>query len=401
MPSDARSTTSWVPPGTRSVHDSAADAPAVPAPDPAELEALARDVLPHDEAVTSGFSNGVVAVQADQTHYSGGFALFMGLRHGCAVAIAPADTPRLTTTDGVTHRLHPAANVPPWVRSLGAFLSEGVATDREAPTWHVAVANTLPSTMGDGALAALLVALRRALAAQDAAPSLPAPADLAPLLATVYDRPCSIAYPIAADAATPGQFILVDTATHEHLPVPTEAASTLAWAVIDIGNPPVRPASFYRKKHDAAEDALALLQDRGFPSLQAFRDLEHRDLERAGNQLPPDAQPVVRHLVTENRRVQRHVAVLRRGDWQMVGALLRMSHATLRDHWASTSAPADALVSASETLSMDGLYGACMTERDGAVLVTGRPSTFDAALRSLLATADLQHGRSPRVLRPV
>jgi galactokinase len=88
-------------------------------------------------------------------------------------------------------------------------------------------------------------------------------------------------------------------------------------------------------------------------------------------------------LVTENRRVQKHVAALRRDDWQMVGALLLMSHASLRDDWKGTTAAADTLVEAVEARTHDGLYGACMTERGGGVLVVGRPHAFEEGIRDL------------------
>jgi galactokinase len=195
--------------------------------------------------------------------------------------------------------------------------------------------------------------------------------------------------------------VLVDTATHEHLAVPTEAADAIAWVVLGAADPPLRPPSFYRQRKEQADTALTHLRAHGFPALQAFRDLAHRDLERARRALPEALQPIARHLVTENRRVQRHVAVLRRGDWQMVGGLLRMSHASLRTHWGSTPPIADALAAATESPAMDGLYGACMTERDGAVLVVGRPGTLADDVPRLHEVVAAQHGRPLRVLRPV
>jgi galactokinase len=69
--------------------------------------------------------------------------------------------------------------------------------------------------------------------------------------------------------------------------------------------------------------------------------------------LPARLTSVARHLVTDNRRVQKMVAALRRSDWQMVGALLLMSHASRRDAWQGTSAEADFLVEHVEATTLE------------------------------------------------
>ena len=400
MPSDARSLSSWMPPGPN---------PFVAAPDafasatarsPSVLEANALQLLDRPTQPTVKSAHGLVALQADQTHYSDGFALFMGVAQGCAVALQPTEAPStLHLSTGETVPLTLSEQLPAWGKAIRHVL-EALPHDAAASHWQMGVVNALPASCGDSTLAALLIAVRRALADHLDARPLPSLTTLAAAASQAYDRPVGIAPFLAARATAPKRFVLVDTATHEHLSVPTEAASALAWAVIETARPPLRPPVFYREKKAQADEALAHLRANGFSDLRAFRDLEHRDLERAGQVLPEKLRPIVRHLVTENRRVQRYVAGLRQSDWQMVGGLLRMSHASLRTTWNSTAPPADVLVDVTERPSMDGLYGACMTERDGAVLVVGRPSTVTEGLHHLNDAVEAQHGASIRILPP-
>ena len=60
-----------------------------------------------------------------------------------------------------------------------------------------------------------------------------------------------------------------------------------------------------------------------------------------------------------------------------------MSHASLRDQIEATTPTADAFVEAVESPTLDGIYGACMTSRDGLILVAGRPHALDDLLASI------------------
>jgi galactokinase len=101
--------------------------------------------------------------------------------------------------------------------------------------------------------------------------------------------------------------------------------------------------------------------------------------------------------------VQKHVAAMRRGDWQMIGALLLMSHASLRDALEGTTDLSDEVVEAVESMMLDGAYGACMTSRDGLILVTGRPHALDNLLDAIPTTvseAASAAGAELHTLRP-
>lgn len=413
MTSDVPSSLSSVPPSRR--EDAFVEAPetldAYDAPDRAVMrkraQAVLGDQLDDAEAVmATAYACGTVGVQADQTHYSDGFGLLMPLQQGVAVAARRADATRVVS-EGEGQGWGVDADEPPlWVTAVHRVLQELLADQ----SVEVAVVSTVPEVCRDGALSALAVALVRLVRRLDVptAVGLDSVADvrddLVPLLAgelgAALDEPYSTAYLLAAFAGPDPAFTLVDTTTREHLPVETEARTALRWAVVDPISPVPRSPDFHRRRQDQARVALKRLRNHGFEGLESFRDLQHRDLERAVEGLPSGLAPVARHLVTENRRVQKHVAAMRRSDWQMIGALLVMSHASQRDEWGGTHKAADAVVEEAKTRTQDGFYGACMTSRTGAVLVVGRANNFERGLRHLVDAVEPVLGHAPRILVP-
>lgn len=400
MASDASTSSPRLPPVSDPFVDEPARFTSARSPDADALRHRVRDDViarcrDDPDGVEHAFAHGPLSIQATQTVYSDGFALLKSMRQGVAVAVAPAsgnapvvmagpDQWLLSATDGAASGPRPA-----WVEAVAAVVD--VCTP--ATPVDVAVASTVPPVCADAAWSALVVATARALRRLDVT-SPPSPDDVATvrddLLPSLVDRiestsgtPWSVAPLLAAYAGQAPDFTLVDTQTREHLPVETDANEVLQWALLDPGGAQLPRADFYRRQQSDAEAALTALRDHGFPGLVAFRDLEHRDLQRAVDAVPPNLEAIVRYLVTENRRVQKHVAALRRGDWQMTGALLLMSHAAQRDRIGATTPEADALVRAVEDMTLDGFYGACMVDRGGGVLVTGRAASFVANLQTL------------------
>jgi galactokinase len=266
----------------------------------------------------------------------------------------------------------------------------------------------VPAACFDARLAALGVAAARAASRLAGASSSEGgaaeeTADWERVQACVADGagvPFSVAYVLAAAEGDSPHYVLADTATGEHLPVAAPPTDELARGLFVVGDATssreqssaARPPAFHRERRRQAEDALRTLRASGsFDGLTAFRDLEHRDLERALHALPPRLQPIARHLLTENRRVQKLVRAARTGDWQFFGALLLMSHASRRHDWwgaprdanhdAADDAALHAVVEAAKIADEDGLYGACATGRGPCVLVVGRPAALPAFFR--------------------
>ena len=60
-------------------------------------------------------------------------------------------------------------------------------------------------------------------------------------------------------------------------------------------------------------------------------------------------------------------------DWQKFGGLLFISHSSVSNEWKGSSKLIDSVVTEAENMSSDGIYGACMTGRGGAIVVVGLP----------------------------
>lgn len=327
----------------------------------------------------AAFAHGGTGLLCDHTHYFDGFALLKSLPLGTAVA--------LRSTDGERSRIVFEGGSDTWTFDL----SEGARDD--PPVWvciavqtiremampesqvEAAVVSTIPASCMDAYVAALGIATARACQSVFARSEDSAQVCrlVRGVLTDCMEGPFSIAYLLAADGGRPEDFSLVDTLNLERMPVESPSREILGWGLVDVKMGPLRDASFHRKRRDMADEAADLLKAKGFPSMQSLRDLEHKDLKPALELLPRRLRSVVRHLVTENRRVQKLVAAVRRRDWQMFGALLLMSHDSMQKDWESTNALVDLVVRETEEMSLEGMYGACMTGRGGSVLMVGQP----------------------------
>jgi galactokinase len=94
-----------------------------------------------------------------------------------------------------------------------------------------------------------------------------------------------------------------------------------ALAVLDSGAPRSLAKSGYNERREECRRAIELL------GLESLRDAED------GSGLPPPLDRRVRHVITENERVDAAVAALADGDLQTLGELLNASHASLRDDY--------------------------------------------------------------------
>lgn len=376
---------------------------------PHQLTERCRSVLverfgPESDEIEATFAHGVAGLIGDHTHYFDGFGFLMSLPLGTAVAArgkleGPSrltfeggpeswefDTSRPSGTDG-----------PAWTRLVQDIFH------RLAPSGasvDVAVLSTVPPASLDGYLAALGVAAARTAQALFALSE--STLDILHLVRNVIEActayPFSIAHLIASDSGSPDQYTLVDTHTMEHLALEAPTRDVLGCGLVDVGMEALQEAAVHVKKREAAAEAAAVLRQNGFPRLASLRDLEHKDLKAALGVLPRRLKPSVRHLVTENRRVQKLVIAVRRRDWQMFGALLLMSHSSHQKDWSSTNELLDAVVHETETMSIEGMYGACVTGRGGCVLTVGQPFIVPRCLDRIQSSVEERFQIRPNVM---
>ena len=359
-------------------------------PTPDEMTGRAERLLtdrfgPSEASGVSGFAFGAAGVQADHSHYFNGFALLKPMRMGTAAALRPirdrewriavdgsSETFRFEL-DGRTDDTPPiAARVAPSVLSaIGAPQTGGV---------EVAIASSVPEGLESGHLASVAVAVLRATSEWEET-SLTGESGTTLLKHAVEvstGAPFSAAYIVGSQVMETEPFLLVDVETLEQLIVESPGKTLPALALVQTS---ARPRRVDRNNRITIyREIVSRLQEKRFTRLTSLRDLEHRDLEAAMALLPRRLRPALRSLVSENRRVQRLVAAIRSQDWQLMGALLLMSHSSRREDWMGTTALQDFVVDSAERFSLDGVYGAARLGEEEFVLVAGQPYRLPAFL---------------------
>jgi galactokinase len=103
---------------------------------------------------------------------------------------------------------------------------------------------------------------------------------------------------------------------------------------LDSGERHANAASGYNERRSECAAACERL------GISSLRDATLEDTER----LPSPLAERVRHVITENERVEQTVTALERGDLGMVGELLDASHASLRDCYEISTPAVEATV---------------------------------------------------------
>ncbi len=116
-----------------------------------------------------------------------------------------------------------------------------------------------------------------------------------------------------------------------------------------------------RVRHDLADGKYAMRRRQCETAARALGVKSLRDLpgepDDAGRLPDPVLGRRVRHVITENRRVQATAEALQRGDLAAMGAILTRSHQSLRDDFEVSWPQADAVV---EAALASGALGARM-----------------------------------------
>jgi galactokinase len=126
----------------------------------------------------------------------------------------------------------------------------------------------------------------------------------------------------------PERALRIDFRSLEVTPVALELGD-YKLITLDSGESHVHAGSGYNERRAESARARELL------GLESLRDATLDDAER----LEPPLAARVRHVVSENARVDQAVAALARGDMEELGRLLDASHASLRDDY-QVSTPA-------------------------------------------------------------
>ncbi|MBL1068670.1 galactokinase [Streptomyces sp. 7-21] len=208
--------------------------------------------------------------------------------------------------------------------------------------------------------------------------------------------PCGILDQMASACCTAGHVMYLDTRDLTARQVPFDmAAEGLRLLVVDPQVKHVHADGAYAKRRAACEAGAAAL---GVPAL---RDVPADGLDDALARIDDaEIRRRVRHVVTENRRVERVIELLDAGRPRDIGPVLSEAHASLRDDFEVSCPELDLAVAASVEA---GALGARMTGGGfggSAIVLVEEPAVghVSQAVRDAFAARDLT---APRLFEAV
>ncbi|MED5261197.1 MAG: galactokinase [Myxococcota bacterium] len=171
---------------------------------------------------------------------------------------------------------------------------------------------------------------------------------------------CGILDPFASALARSDFALRIDCRSQAVEPIPLDAKRAVV-LVAHSGITRALARGDYRDRVDECRRAFEIATDSGqlAPQATSLRDFGRADLARLESVLEPALLARVRHVVSENERVDLVCAALKAGDYAAVGACLREGHRSLRDDFAVSTPELDALCAIADTLP--GVYGSRLT----------------------------------------
>ncbi len=208
--------------------------------------------------------------------------------------------------------------------------------------------------------------------------------------------PCGVMDQTASACCTEGHVLHLDTRDLTQRQVPFDAAAHgLRLLVVDTRVRHALGDGAYARRRAGCEAGAAAL------GVRTLRDVPYEELPAALERLAdPVVRAYVRHVVSDNRRVERTMALLEAGDVRGVGPVLVEGHASLRDDLRVSCRELDLVVASALAA---GALGARMTGGgfggSAVVLVDeGRADAVASAVAAAFATAGLT---APRVFPAV
>jgi galactokinase len=257
------------------------------------------------------FAPGRVNLIGEHTDYNDGLCLPFAIERGVTVTAELQDGGDIVSPDlGEDDRF------------LQGTVAELRRTGVELPGCRLGLASDLPQGVGLASSAALCVALSLALYGI-AGVEQPRPVRLARLCSRVESeagQETGLLDQLASLLGEEGRAVRLDMRTLEARSVELDLRGHVL-ATLDSGASRSLAESGYNERREECRRALELL------GLESLRDAE----DASG--LPAPLNRRVRHVITENERVDAAVAALAAGELEGLGELLNLSHASLRDDY--------------------------------------------------------------------
>ncbi|MEU1010264.1 galactokinase [Streptomyces sp. NPDC005890] len=353
---------------------------------------------------------GRVNLIGEHTDYNDGFVMPFALPHQAIAAVS-------RRTDGVL-RLHSAdieggaaritelrldALAPESDQEWTAYPAGVVWALREAghaiTGADIHLASTVPTGAGLSSSAALEVVVALALNdLYDLGLQRWKLARLCQRAENVYvGAPTGIMDQTASACCEPGHALFLDTRDLSQQQIPFDlAAEGLRLLVVDTQVKHAHSGGEYGKRRAGCEKGAALL------GVDALRDIPYDGLDAALARLGDEEEVVrlVRHVVTEDERVERTVALLRAGDTRAIGPVLTEGHASLRDDFRISCPELDLVV---DTALAHGALGARMTGGGfgGSAVVLTEATEVDTLTKTIEEAFAAAALKAPRVFEAV
>ncbi|MEV8309681.1 galactokinase [Streptomyces flavidovirens] len=350
---------------------------------------------------------GRVNLIGEYTDFNDGFVMPLALPHTAVAAVARRDDGVLrlhsADVDGGIVQLRTDELAPPLAGgSWAAYPAGVVGALREAGHAvggaDIHLTSTVPTGAGLSSSAALEVVT--ALALNDLYALGLSGAELAVVAQRAENAfvgvPCGIMDQTAAACCTEGHALHLDTRDLTSRQVPFDlAAHGLELLVVDTRVKHALGDGAYAERREGCEAGARAL------GVAALRDVPYAGLAQALASLGDERiRRYVRHVVTENHRVERVIAHLDAGAPRAVGPLLTEGHASLRDDLRVSCAELDLVV---ETAGAAGALGARMTGGGfgGSAIVLAESSASDTIAKSVDAAFEAAGLTPPRVFPAV
>ncbi|MCA6096217.1 galactokinase [Streptomyces sp. SCA3-4] len=350
---------------------------------------------------------GRVNLIGEYTDVNEGFVMPFALPHRTWVAARARTDGRLrlhsAAAPGDVAEVRPDDLVPGAVRGWAAYPAGVLWALREAghdvPGADLHVESDVPVGAGLSSSAALEVATALALDGLcGAGLSRPALARLAQRAENAFvGVPCGVMDQTASACCRDGHVLHLDTRDLSRRHVPFDpAAHGLCLLVVDTRVRHDVGAGAYARRRAGCEKAAHAL------GVRALRDVAQGQWPAALQELA--AAPgtagllgLVRHVVTENQRVEEVTALLEAGEARATGALLTAGHASLRDDFGVSCPELDLVVAAATGA---GALGARMTGAGfGGSAVVLAEAAAEETVRTAVAGAFAAAGhRAPRIV---
>ncbi|MBX9398480.1 galactokinase [Streptomyces sp. TRM72054] len=353
---------------------------------------------------------GRVNLIGEHTDYNDGFVMPFALPHTAVAAVSRRDDGvlRLHSADiegdaGGVVELRVDALEPESDRNWTAYPAGVVwalrAAGHEVSGADIHLASTVPAGAGLSSSAALEVVVALALNdLHDLGLKGWQLARLCQRAENVYvGAPVGIMDQTASACCTAGHALFLDTRDLSQRQIPFDlAAEGMRLLVVDTRVKHEHSTGEYGKRRAGCEKGAALL------GVDALRDIPYAELDAALERLGDDAEVrrLVRHVVTEDERVERVVSLLESGGTRAIGPVLTEGHASLRDDFRISCPELDLVV---DSALSAGALGARMTGGGfgGSAIVLAEVTDVDTITKAVQEAFAAAGFTAPRVFEAV